>query len=74
MNSAQPESVARRHWHRRLYDGVIHFADTKNGERALFVLGFAESSFFPVPPGCSAWSACSRDSEKVDEIRVTLKK
>jgi membrane protein YqaA with SNARE-associated domain len=38
------------HWHRRLYDWVIHFADTKHGSRALFVLSFAESSFFPVPP------------------------
>ena len=50
MNSAQAESVAWWHWHRRLYNWVIHFADTKNGERALFVLSFAESSFFPVPP------------------------
>jgi membrane protein YqaA with SNARE-associated domain len=38
------------HWHRRLYDWVIHFSDTKHSERALFALSFAESSFFPVPP------------------------
>jgi membrane protein YqaA with SNARE-associated domain len=38
------------HWHRRLYDWVLHFADTPHGERALFLLSFAESSFFPVPP------------------------
>ncbi len=38
------------HWHRRLYDWVIHFADTKHGQTALFALSFAESSFFPVPP------------------------
>lgn len=38
------------HWHRRLYDWVIHFADTKHGPTALFALSFAESSFFPVPP------------------------
>jgi membrane protein YqaA with SNARE-associated domain len=42
--------VAWWHWHRRLYDWVVHFADTKHGERALFFLSFAESSFFPVPP------------------------
>ena len=42
--------VARWHLHRRLYDWVIHFADTPHGERALFLLSFAESSFFPVPP------------------------
>ncbi len=44
------EKVAWWHWHRRLYDWIIHFADTKHGIRALFVLSFAESSFFPVPP------------------------
>jgi len=38
------------HWHRRLYNWVIHFADTPYGERALFMLSFAESSFFPIPP------------------------
>ena len=38
------------HAHRRLYDWVIHFADTPHGARALFLLSFAESSFFPVPP------------------------
>ena len=43
-------SVAWWHWHRRLYDWVIHFSRTKHGTTALFVLSFAESSFFPVPP------------------------
>ena len=42
--------VAWWHWHRHLYNWVSHFADTKHGERALFLLSFAESSFFPVPP------------------------
>ena len=46
--SAKP--VAWWHLHRRLYDWVIHFANTPHGERALFLLSFAESSFFPVPP------------------------
>ncbi|UCE50664.1 MAG: DedA family protein [Phycisphaerales bacterium] len=44
------EEVAWWHWHRRLYDWVIHFAHTKHGTTALFCLSFAESSFFPVPP------------------------
>ena len=43
-------SVAWWHWHRRLYDWVIHFSQTKHGVTALFVPSFAESSFFPVPP------------------------
>ena len=44
------ESVAWWHWHRRLYDWVIHFAQTRHGVTALFILSFAESSFFPIPP------------------------
>lgn len=36
--------------HRRLYDWVLHFAHTPHGLAALFLLSFAESSFFPVPP------------------------
>lgn len=35
---------------RKLYDWVLHWADTKYGAAALFVLAFAESSFFPIPP------------------------
>lgn len=37
-------------WVRRLYDWVLHWADTPYGTVALFVLAFAESSFFPIPP------------------------
>jgi len=46
----QNKPVTWWHWHRRLYDWVIHFADTRHGERVLFALSFAESSFFPLPP------------------------
>ena len=35
---------------KRLYDWVIHWADTPYGTWALFILAFAESSFFPIPP------------------------
>lgn len=35
---------------RRLYDWVLSWADTRYGPAALFVLAFAESSFFPIPP------------------------
>lgn len=47
---ATSDEVAWWHWHRRLYNWVIHFAHTKHGATALFILSFAESSFFPVPP------------------------
>jgi len=48
--SVRSDDVVWWHWHRRLYDWVIHFANTRHGVTALFILSFAESSFFPVPP------------------------
>jgi len=36
--------------HRRLYDWILHWANTPYGIPALFILAFAESSFFPIPP------------------------
>jgi membrane protein YqaA with SNARE-associated domain len=35
---------------RRLYDWVLHWAETPYGGPALFLLAAAESSFFPIPP------------------------
>ncbi len=35
---------------RKIYDWVLHWADTPYGVLALFILAFAESSFFPIPP------------------------
>lgn len=37
-------------WIRRMYDWVLHWAETPYGPAALFILSFAEASFFPVPP------------------------
>lgn len=35
---------------RRLYDWVLHWAETPYGTWALFFLALCESSFFPIPP------------------------
>lgn len=35
---------------RKMYDWVLHWAETPYGPLALFLLAFAESSFFPIPP------------------------
>ena len=35
---------------RRLYDWVLHWAETPYGTPVLLLLAFAESSFFPIPP------------------------
>lgn len=43
-------ATASRGPRRRLYDWVLGWADTPHGQAALFLLAFAESSFFPIPP------------------------
>ena len=35
---------------RNLYNWVLHWSQTPYGTAALFLLAFAESSFFPIPP------------------------
>jgi len=45
-----PEPGPRSAPLRRLYDWVLHWAETPYGAPALFVLALAESSFFPIPP------------------------
>jgi membrane protein YqaA with SNARE-associated domain len=35
---------------RKLYDWVLHWAETPYGPGVLFLLAFTESSFFPIPP------------------------
>ncbi len=35
---------------KRLYDWVLHWAETPYAVPALFILAFTESSFFPIPP------------------------
>ena len=35
---------------RKIYDWVLHWAETPYGAPALFSLAFAEASFFPIPP------------------------
>lgn len=42
--------VGKWHLHRRMYDWVLKWADTPHGAAALFIIAFAESSFFPIPP------------------------
>jgi membrane protein YqaA with SNARE-associated domain len=43
---------------RRLYDWVLHWAATPYGIWALFLLSFAESSFFPIPPDVLLIALC----------------
>jgi membrane protein YqaA with SNARE-associated domain len=54
-NAAPPQ---RRGPLRRLYDWVLHWADTPYAVPALFGLSFAESSFFPIPPDVLLIALC----------------
>ena len=43
---------------KRLYDWVLSWSESKWGALALFVLAFAESSFFPIPPDVLLIALC----------------
>ncbi len=43
---------------KKLYFWTLHWADTKYALPALFLLSFAESSFFPVPPDVLLLAMC----------------
>lgn len=49
---------------RRLYDWVLHWAATPYGTWALFLLAFAESSFFPIPPDVLLIAMCVARPDK----------
>jgi membrane protein YqaA with SNARE-associated domain len=49
---------------RRLYDWVLAWADTRFAIPALFVLSFAESSFFPIPPDVLLIALCIGEVQK----------
>ena len=43
---------------KKLYDWVLSWSESKWGALALFVLAFAESSFFPIPPDILLIALC----------------
>lgn len=50
MNPAEGEGVRRPNFLRRLYAWTAGWAERPSCTVALFVIAFAESSFFPIPP------------------------
>lgn len=50
LNQQTEQQPKKKGMIRRLYDWVLSWADTPYGTPALFILSFAESSFFPIPP------------------------
>jgi membrane protein YqaA with SNARE-associated domain len=57
-------ATARRGLLRRLYDWVLHWADTPYATPALFLLSLAESSFFPIPPDVLLIALCLGERHK----------
>ena len=49
---------------RRIYDWVLHWAETPFGGAALFLNSFAESSFFPIPPDPLLIALCIGEPKK----------
>ncbi len=48
--NTEAKKASRRGLLKSLYLWVLHWAETPYGTPALFLLSFAESSFFPIPP------------------------
>jgi membrane protein YqaA with SNARE-associated domain len=67
VSSPTPPSAAapgKRGLIRRLYDWVLHWAETPYAMPALFLLSFAESSFFPIPPDVLLIALCIGNVQK----------
>ena len=62
--AALPGSTPRWAIHRRMYDWVLSFAHSRHSTAALFLISFAESSFFPIPPDVLLGPLCLGRREK----------
>lgn len=64
METASATTAARPNHFRRLYDWTISWADRPGGARALFLIAFAEASFFPIPPDVLLLALCVGAAKK----------
>jgi membrane protein YqaA with SNARE-associated domain len=53
-----PAPAGKPNWLQRLYQWVLHWADTPHGLTALVLIAFVESSFFPIPPDVLLIALC----------------
>lgn len=65
-----PDHPKRSGFVRRLYDWVLHWADTPYGLQALAVLAFAEASVFPIPPDPLLIALCLGATKRALRIAV----
>lgn len=68
--SGKEAAVPQANIVRRLYDWVLSWADSPYGSAALFLLAFAESSFFPVPPDVLLIALALSDKTKAIRFAV----
>jgi membrane protein YqaA with SNARE-associated domain len=54
--------------HRRLYDWVLHWADTPQGPQALAFLSWMESFIFPIPPDPLLLALCLGSPKKAFRV------
>lgn len=72
LAGVEPEKAVRKFafgwnpfdWARWLYDWVLHWADTRYGTWALFLMSMAEASFFPIPPDVLLIALCLGERRK----------
>ena len=57
-HSLQTKPVAWWHWHRRLYNWVVHWADTRFGMLALILLAITEPICVPIPADVMVIGMC----------------
>ena len=55
---AGEEKIAWWHWHRRLYNWVVHWADTRFGMLALILLAITEPICVPIPADVMVIGMC----------------
>jgi membrane protein YqaA with SNARE-associated domain len=58
LASMPPVSEKKPNWLQRLYQWVLHWAETPHGLTALVVIAFVESSFFIIPPDVLLIALC----------------
>ena len=56
--AASDKPVAWWHWHRRLYNWVVHWADTRFGVVALIILALTEPICVPIPADVMVVGLC----------------
>ncbi|MDA0751365.1 MAG: DedA family protein [Verrucomicrobia bacterium] len=58
IQASEKSGFAPMRWMRWLYDWTISWAEKPQGTWALFLIAFAESSFFPIPPDVLLIALC----------------